>query len=235
MVGTPNALSFLHILQHLMLLDREGKKSNKVWEMLEKMVLSAVMISEGNEEGSNQFVSASAEKIKKALAEINNSDEQPSSALSGNKPQVVHPPCVPPPPPPPFGGAPPPPPPPPGAPPLPSGGAPPPPPFGGISTKPVEEDSQNATFKKSIKFVPGKKMKVLNWKKLPRNTVHNKQSVWKECVQLSEFVVVNEQQIVDLFCRAVIDSTGSTAEKKDTEKSKQSLVVSAQLFHMMLI
>jgi len=112
----------------------------------------------------------------------------------------------------------------PGAPPPPPGIAPPPPPFRGISVTAAEEDIQNATFKASIKFVPSKKMKVLNWKKLPRNTVHNKQSVWKECVELSEFVVVNEEQIVDLFCRAVV---GSQAEKKDTEKSKQPLVVSA--------
>ncbi|XP_065896681.1 inverted formin-2-like isoform X2 [Dysidea avara] len=225
-VGTPNALSFLHILQHLMLLDRDSKKSNIVWEMLEKMVLSAVMMSEGNEEDSNQFVSASTEKIRKVMAEINNGEQSASipPIVAGNESQTAPPPCAPPPPLPP-GGAPPPPPLPPGGappPPPPPGGAPPPPPFGGISATVVEEDPQNATFEASIKFVPSKKMKVLNWKKLPRNTINNKQSVWKECVKLSEFVVVNEEQIVDLFCRAVIDSQ---AEKKDTMKSKQPLTV----------
>jgi len=55
-----------------MLLDRDSKKCNIVWEMLEKIVLSAVMISEDNQDAVDHFVSASTEKIRRALAEAVN-------------------------------------------------------------------------------------------------------------------------------------------------------------------
>ena len=55
-----------------MLLDKDSKKSNMVWEILEKIVLSAVMMSEGNQAAADHFVSASTEKIKKALAQVSN-------------------------------------------------------------------------------------------------------------------------------------------------------------------
>ena len=153
-----------------MLLDREGKKSNKVWEMLEKMVLSAVMISEGNAEDSNQFVLASTEKIRKAMAEINNAEQGkaagvavpplshgndaipvptptlvggPPSSQSGGAPPPALPPAVAPPPPP--GGAPPPPPPPPG------GAPPPPPPIGGMNV-PTTDDTLSNTCTAVITF-----------------------------------------------------------------------------------
>ena len=51
-----------------MLLDKDSKK----WEMLEKIVMSAVMMSEGNQAAADNFVSASTEKIKKALAQVSN-------------------------------------------------------------------------------------------------------------------------------------------------------------------
>ena len=55
-----------------MLLDKDSKKCNMVWEMLEKIVMSAVMMSEGNQAAADHFVSASTEKIKKALAQFVN-------------------------------------------------------------------------------------------------------------------------------------------------------------------
>ena len=82
--GTPNALSFLHILQHLMLLDRDRKKCNMVWEMLEKIVISAVMISEGNQAAADHFISASTEKIKKALAQVVNDPASNATSLSSS-------------------------------------------------------------------------------------------------------------------------------------------------------
>ena len=134
-----------------MLLDRESKKSNMVWEMLEKMVLSAVMMSEGNEDDSNQFVSASTEKMRKVLAETNTciqtqaapppSAPPPPPISASNVPppeNVPPPPPLPagaPPPPPPLPGAPPPPPPG-GVPPLLPGEAPPPPPLPGGAPPP---------------------------------------------------------------------------------------------------
>ncbi|XP_065896679.1 inverted formin-2-like isoform X3 [Dysidea avara] len=292
-VGTPNALSFLHILQHLMLLDRDSKKSNIVWEMLEKMVLSAVMMSEGNEEDSNQFVSASTEKIRKALAEIYSSEQSasapppvpenkappplPSSASVGVPPPPLPPPLPPPgevpppplsggvppppppppppggvPPPPPSGGIPPPPPPPPPGgippppppggvlpppppggipPPPPPGGVPPPPPPGGVPHPPLPfPDGVGAAhhglsrrmsaIEISMEFRPKRKMKTLNWKKLPRNTAHNNQSsLWKECSELPDCPLVDVEKIVHLFCRPEI------VKREKEEKPKEPSVV----------
>ena len=204
-----------------MLLDRDSKKCNMVWEMLEKIVLSAVMMSEGNQDAADHFVSASAEKIKQALANVDNPNltavgrvdhNEASSSLSAD--------TVPPPPPPPLPpqtappGAPPPP-------PLPLGLAPPPPPpLPNVTLK--EENNfelSNPTFKASIKFQPVKKMKLLNWKRLPRNTVHNnKQSVWRSCIELSEMITLDEQQIVDLFCQAEKSSLHSKPAKEMIRK-----------------
>ena len=126
-----------------MLLDRDSKKCNMVWEMLEKIVLSAVMMSEGNQAAADHFISASTEKIKKALAQVVN-DPIPSKSTGGEA-KVAPPPAPPPPPPPgeipapppPPGGVPaaPPPPPPPGGAPVPPPPPPPPPP-GGIPPPP---------------------------------------------------------------------------------------------------
>ena len=115
-----------------MLLDRDSKKSNMVWEMLEKTVLSAVMMNEGDQDAADRFISASTEKIKKALAQVFN-DPAPSASV-GEDTKAAPPPAPPPPPPP---GAPPalpegvPPPP-----PLPGGVPPPPPLLGGVPAPP---------------------------------------------------------------------------------------------------
>ena len=69
----------------------------------------------------------------------------------------------------------------------------------------------------SMEFLPKRKMKTLNWKKLPRNTAHNNQSsLWKECSELSDFPLVDVEKIVDLFCRPGI-------VKKEKEKNQKSL------------
>ena len=206
-----------------MLLNRDSKKCNMVWEMLEKIVLSAVLMSEGNQDAADHFISASTEKIKQALANVDNLNltavgtvdhsEASSSSLSTD--------AVPPPPPPPLPphtappGAPPPPPPP------PLGLAPPPPPpLPNVTLK--EENNfelSNPTFKASIKFQPVKKMKLLNWKRLPKNTVHNnRQSVWRSCIELSEVITLDEQQIVDLFCQAEKSSLHGKPAKETIRK-----------------
>ena len=69
-------------------------------------------------------------------------------------------------------------------------------------------------------------MKTLNWKKLARNTVHNSHlSLWKECTQLQESLVVDEDTIVDLFCRPEIK------KNKKEEKSKEPSVVSGLVYY----
>ena len=73
----------------------------------------------------------------------------------------------------------------------------------------------------SMKFKPKKKMKTINWKKLAHNTVHNSHlSLWKECTQLQESLVVDEDAIVELFCRPEI------VKAKNKEKPKEPSVVS---------
>ena len=71
----------------------------------------------------------------------------------------------------------------------------------------------------SMAFRPKKKMKTLNWKKLPRNTVHNQSSLWKECLELSDSPLVDAEKIVDLFCRPEI------VKKKKEEKPKEPSMV----------
>ena len=76
----------------------------------------------------------------------------------------------------------------------------------------------------SMEFLPKRKMKTLNWKKLPRNTVHNNQSsLWKECSELSDFQLVDVEKIVDLFCRPEI------VKKEKEEKLKEPSVVSVMM------
>ena len=71
----------------------------------------------------------------------------------------------------------------------------------------------------SMAFRPKKKMRTLNWKKLPRNTVHNNQSsLWKECSELPDSPSVDAEKIVDLFCRPEI-------VKAKKEKPKEPSVV----------
>ena len=76
----------------------------------------------------------------------------------------------------------------------------------------------------SMAFRPKKKMRTLNWKKLPRNTAHNnKSSLWKECLDLPDSPLVDVEKIVDLFCRPEI------VKKKKEEKSKGPSVVSVMM------
>ena len=80
----------------LLAMDRNSKKCNMVWEMLEKIVMSAVMMSEGNQAAADNFVSASTEKIKNVLTQVGNDPIPEKDA------KVIPPP----PPPPPPGGMP---------------------------------------------------------------------------------------------------------------------------------
>ena len=51
---------FLHILQNLIkATGMRQKKCNMVWELLEKIVLSTAMMSEGKQDAADHFISAS--------------------------------------------------------------------------------------------------------------------------------------------------------------------------------
>ena len=80
----------------------------------------------------------------------------------------------------------------------------------------------------SMAFHPKKKMKTLNWKKLPRNTVHNNQSsLWKKCSELPDSLLVDAEKIVDLFCRPEI-----VKKKKEERKKGPSVVCSDVCMHV---
>ncbi|XP_064401123.1 inverted formin-2-like isoform X3 [Halichondria panicea] len=138
--NTPSALPFLHILQSLMLLDRDTQHATLVWEAMESFT-QRVVLMETPDISAEKAQEVSIASLRKALqAESDRDTTTDTTTTSGGAPPP--PPglggALPPPPPPPgLGGAPPPPPPPPpglgGAPPPPPpppglGGAPPPPP-----------------------------------------------------------------------------------------------------------
>ena len=220
-----------------------------VWEMLEKMVLSAVMMSEGNEDDSNQFMLASTEKLRRAISEIVTS-EQAQASVGEQDANVAPPPSIssppplvdataspppppppggapPPPPPPPPGGAPPPPPPPPGGappppPPPPTGGAPPPPPGG---APPPPPGVFTSVFEASMKLKPKRKMRVLNWKKLPQNTINNNRlSLWKKESQVAIKLTVDQDQIEELFSRVEVVAKNKAIQEEEKEKKAPSIV-----------
>ena len=73
----------------------------------------------------------------------------------------------------------------------------------------------------SMKFKPKQKMRVLNWKKLPQNTINNSQlSLWKKDSTVGHSLAVNGDQIVELFSRAQIAS-----KPKEEEQNKAPSVV----------
>lgn len=94
-LGTPEALNFLHILQNLVLLERGSAQSAIVWPLLDDIVQAAVVIRD--EKSAESFHNKSLAKLKEALEGVKQDSQ-----------------CAPPPPP--MGAPPPPPPPPPGLP-----------------------------------------------------------------------------------------------------------------------
>ena len=75
-------------------------------------------------------------------------------------------------------------------------------------------------------FKPARKMRVLNWKKLPQNTIRNSElSLWKKNSSVAHSLTVNGDQIVELFSRAEI------APKAKEEQTKEPSVVRQQVYN----
>ena len=91
-LGTPEALNFLHILQNLVLLERGSAQSAIVWPLLDDIVQAAVVIRD--EKSADNFHDKSLAKLKEALEGVKN-DSQSVPA----PPPVGAPPPPPPPPP----------------------------------------------------------------------------------------------------------------------------------------
>ena len=88
-LGTPEALNFLHILQSLVLLERGSEQSAVVWPLLEDLVQSAVVVRDSK--SAEGFHEKSLTRLKDALAGVKSSSQ--------SAPSVGAPPPPPPPPP----------------------------------------------------------------------------------------------------------------------------------------
>ena len=72
----------------------------------------------------------------------------------------------------------------------------------------------------SMMFKPTRKMRVLNWKKLPHNTIRNSQlSLWQKHSNVAHSLSVNGDQIVELFSRTEI-----TPKAKEEQTKTPSIV-----------
>jgi len=71
----------------------------------------------------------------------------------------------------------------------------------------------------SMKFRPKRKMRVLNWKKLPQNTINNnRQSLWKKESQVIQNLTVDQDQIEELFSRAEVVTRRKTIQEEEEKK-----------------
>ena len=76
-----------------------------------------------------------------------------------------------------------------------------------------------------MKFKPTQKMRVLNWKKLPQNTINNSRlSLWKLHSTVTHSLAVNGDQIVELFSRVQIQPKQEEQTKAPSVVSQQTLI-----------
>lgn len=81
----------------------------------------------------------------------------------------------------------------------------------------------SSVLEASMKFKPKRKMRVLNWKKLPHNTISNSQlSLWRRESQVALTMALDEDQIVELFSR--VEVTAVSKAKQEEDKKTPSVV-----------
>ena len=78
MLGTPNAVNLLNILQSMVLLERGTSKADVVWPLLEELTQAAVLLEDGKQ--ADNFRKNSMSKIKEA---IQNFKENENSRTAG--------------------------------------------------------------------------------------------------------------------------------------------------------
>ena len=243
--GTPHSLPFLHVLQSLLLLEREGSKTAAVWELMESLTQQAVLLEDPQVQGPKLLVGG-LEKLREALQEEQNRQKNQDTSPATSAPAV--PGAPPPPPPPTVPGAPPPPPPPgmpggvPPPPPFPGGGAPPPPPFPGGGAPPpppipgggfagaAVTAAMMTKFEAARRHKPQKPMKKLNWVKVSQREASSNSALWSKSLR-GEFdtkVMIDPSTVEELFSRAEVKKA-KKGEAEGDKKDKHPSVVSPGL------
>lgn len=64
-LGTPQSLNFLHLLQSLVLLERGSAQAEVIWTLLEELVQAAVLISD--KEHTERFLNTGISRISEAV------------------------------------------------------------------------------------------------------------------------------------------------------------------------
>ena len=83
-----------------------------------------------------------------------------------------------------------------------------------------------------MKFKPTRKMRVLNWKKLQHNTIKNNQlALWKKESAATNLLMVNGDQIIELFSRVEIVHKAKEEKTKTPSVVRQYIHESIRLFH----
>ena len=250
--NTPNTLPFLHILQSLLLIDRDTEIAAVIWGLLEQLTQEASLIDQPGR--AEKFQHISIERIRTALQKEQNRRREEGANTTAAVPTPPPPPVAPgiptpPPPPPPSGPGIPPPPPPPGGPgipppPPPPGGPgipPPPPPPGGVPLPPMPPGvppppgfpgqtvgaltRKDSVFDQARRHKPKKQMRKLNWVKVPKNMAVASSTLWHKSAKGEEEmkVVINPVVVEELFSREEIKKK---AKGEEEEKKKQPSVVS---------
>ncbi|XP_062577150.1 formin-J-like isoform X1 [Saccostrea cucullata] len=202
---SPQELSFLTTLQHMLKIDPSDSNSELIWQTLEKLVCKATLIE--SKEDAQKLMMTSHRKREKSVDgpctcschngerarvmsprrsnNVSLTDLTSTESVSTKDAPPPPPPPAPMPPPPPPGMAPPPPPPPPMAPGIP----PPPPPPGGPAGIPPPPPLGGARFPSATPQVklpqqnvpkPKTKMRTLQWSKIPASKVMSgKPNIWQ--------------------------------------------------------
>nr|CAD7589332.1 unnamed protein product [Timema genevievae] len=228
-VDTPQEISFLSLLQHLLRVDPKEAVSDVAWDTAETLVHRATLL-ESRQDATRLLRSPSQTKLccpcachRGTVAEIAARKQSLGTPSSGS-------PLPPPPPPPPPGipGPPPPPPPPPlgpSPPALPSskmGGPPRPPPLLSVpaptpSCSPEPLETNNKLLPQQETPTPRAKMKTINWNKIPNNKVVGKRNIWSLVAtshEHSPMADLDWAEMEGLFCQQAPPAPQSQASPR---------------------
>lgn len=249
---SPQELSFLTTLQHLLKIDPSDSDSELIWQTAEKLVCKATLIESADD--AQKLLMASQRKREKSVTDgpctcschhgerarvlsPRRTNNTPLPDLTSNESVSAKDATPPPPaPPPPPGVAPPPPPPPP---PPPGPGIPPPPPpppMGGPGIPPPPPPPGGGRFPSATPQVklpqqnvpkPKSKMRTLQWSKIPASKVMSgKPNIWQSVGQRFNGLVkeMDFNQMEDLFSiSAPPDNSEKVIGGNLSEKRKREL------------
>ncbi|XP_061190247.1 inverted formin-2-like [Saccostrea echinata] len=220
--NTPLAEMLLNILQTLLQTEPENPSSDDCWKLIEKSVKKAFLMD--------------LTRVNRCLL-CGKDASLPGSVVPPTLPPPPPPPpppqCTvppPPPPPPPLGLSPPPPappppppqctvPPPPPPPPLLglSPPPPPPPPPPGIAVIPSSSATNSQGSCNVCTHTPKRKLKTINWTKIPPRSISCRGNVWKEVIIMKDKVPVKHETLEQEFCRKQFQKKKEKKIKLPTE------------------